>query len=272
MAVCPNYLDYELAVLRSNVAACHLKLEEWRDAIKSATAALDGLDRLERAGKEAEEQRQKTEDAEAGEDDEVTEEIVSAGARKAAPAPPKGEDDAEAAGRKRREDIARIRAKALMRRARARSEAGGWSSLAGAEEDYKALAAMTNLGAADRRIVREQLRVLPPQVKAAQERETAEMWGKLKDVSSAFRFGPFTEIATVTLRPWSVPLLIHACLGPAWKRDTQALWSQHGQLPDGQGREERGLQHELQAIAASKNSDKHGELSHCKMAKAQSCC
>lgn len=70
-----------------------------------------------------------------------------------------------------------------MRRARARSEADGWSNLAGAEEDYKALAKMDNVGPGDRRIVAAQLRALPPRVKAAQERETAEMWGKLKEVS-----------------------------------------------------------------------------------------
>ena len=35
---------------------------------------------------------------------------------------------------KRKEDISRIKAKALMRRARARSEDGGWGSLQGAEE------------------------------------------------------------------------------------------------------------------------------------------
>ena len=53
----------------------------------------------------------------------------------------------------------------------------------GAEEDYKALEGMDNLGAADRKIVRDQLRVLPARTKAAQEKETAEMWDKLKDVS-----------------------------------------------------------------------------------------
>lgn len=112
----------------------------------------------------------------------MEEEIVSSGAEQAAPAPPK-EDDEAARQQKRREDILRIRAKALMRRARARSEEGGWSNLAGAEEDYKALSKMTNLAAADMKIVRTQLRALPPRVKEAQEKETAEMWGKLKEVS-----------------------------------------------------------------------------------------
>lgn len=71
-----------------------------------------------------------------------------------------------------------------MRRARARSEAGGWSNLAGAEEDYRVLAKMDNITPSDRRIVAAQLRTLPPRVKEAKERETAEMWGKLKEVSN----------------------------------------------------------------------------------------
>lgn len=87
----------------------------------------------------------------------------------------------------------RIRYKALMRRARARSEEGGWSNLAGAEEDYKALAAMPAgvVTPGDRKIVTAQLRSLPARVKEAQERETAEMWGKLKDVSDQT---PWTQL------------------------------------------------------------------------------
>jgi len=184
--VCPNYLDYELAVLKSNIAACHLKLDEWKEAINSATDALKGLDKV------SDKEKDEPEKADDGskpctgdnkEEEDVEEEIVSAGASKAAPALSKEGDDAEAAKRKREEDILRIRAKALMRRARARSELGGWSNLAGAEDDYKALSTMTNLSAADRRIVQKQLRELPPRTKAAQEKEVGEMWGKLKDVS-----------------------------------------------------------------------------------------
>ncbi|KAI8294723.1 hypothetical protein K4K56_001490 [Colletotrichum sp. SAR 10_98] len=180
VAVCPNYLDYDLAVLRSNISACHLKLEQWKDAISSATAALDGLDRIEREAVLEQERREK----ERAEEEDVEEEIVSSGASKAAPAPVGSDDPEEAARKKRQEDVLRIRAKALMRRARARSEEGGWQNLAGAEEDYKALSKMTNLAPADRKIVQTQLRVLPPRTKAAQEKETAEMWGKLKDLGN----------------------------------------------------------------------------------------
>lgn len=183
VAVCPSYLDYDVAVLKSNISACHLKLEEWKDAIKSATAAIDSLAKVE---KEEAEQEERDKEAKRIEE-EVEEEIVSTGATQAAPAPPKEEDAAEIARRKRKEDILRIRAKALMRRARARSEAGGWSNLSGAEEDYKLLAGMTNLSPADRKIVQTQLRLLPPRTKVAQEKETAEMWSKLKDVSAQFQ-------------------------------------------------------------------------------------
>jgi hypothetical protein len=121
LSTCPNYLDYEIAVLKSNIAACHLKLEDWKEAIKAATAALDGLDRLQGKNRDGE-----TKNGSKGvNDEEVDEEIVSEGATKA-------EDTSQ--GGKREADIERIRGKALMRRARARSEMGGWAALAGAEE------------------------------------------------------------------------------------------------------------------------------------------
>ncbi|KAK8052394.1 hypothetical protein PG993_003779 [Apiospora rasikravindrae] len=178
-SVCPHYLDYELAVLQSNISACHLKLEQWKDAISSATKALDGLGRLDVAAAEELAEAEKKQ----AEDDDIEDEIVSSGAQNSAPAA-KEETEAELARRKRKDDVARIRAKALMRRARARSEQGGWANLSGAEEDYKTLSTMENLSPADRKIVMTQLRVLPPKSKAAQEKEMAEMWGKLKDLGN----------------------------------------------------------------------------------------
>ena len=83
---------------------------------------------------------------------------------------------------KAKNDIRRIRSKALLRRGRARSEAGGWQNLAGAEEDYKTLSRMDGLTAADKHTINSQLRTLPPRTKAAQETETAEMWGKLRSL------------------------------------------------------------------------------------------
>ena len=105
-------------MLQSNIAACHLKLEDWKEAVKTATAALDGLDKLQ--GKTGEVKKD-----DAGEEEEVDEEIVSQGAEKA--------EDTSARGQ-REIDIERIRTKVLLRRARARSEMGGWSTLQGAEE------------------------------------------------------------------------------------------------------------------------------------------
>ncbi|KAI1151661.1 hypothetical protein F4825DRAFT_462427 [Nemania diffusa] len=181
-AICPHYLDYELAVLKSNIAACHLKLEQYKEAIRSATESLDNLSRSEKAALESAEKSSagNEKDAEEGEPEE---EIVSVGAQKSAPAIV-NETEAQQVARKRQDDILRIRAKALMRRARARSELGGWSNLSGAEEDYKVLSTMTNLTSADEKIVRTQLRTLPPRVKAAQEKEMSEMWGKLKDLGN----------------------------------------------------------------------------------------
>ncbi|KAL8408384.1 hypothetical protein RB594_006989 [Gaeumannomyces avenae] len=188
VAVCPNYLDFEVAVLKSNIAACHLKLEEWKSAATAATESLTRLEKLEKADADA--AAHEAADA-AREEEDVEEEIVSSGAAAAAPAPAvKEETAAQAARRLRVADVARIRAKALMRRARARSEEGGWSSLAGAEEDYKVLSGMANLGPADRKVVQAQLRALPPRTKAAQEKETAEMWGKLKQLGNGI-LSPF---------------------------------------------------------------------------------
>src|SRR5438045_2691542 len=47
ISACPNYLDYELAVLRSNIAACHVQLGHWKAAVKSATTSLEALNRLD---------------------------------------------------------------------------------------------------------------------------------------------------------------------------------------------------------------------------------
>ncbi|KAK7421870.1 hypothetical protein QQZ08_009748 [Neonectria magnoliae] len=201
IASCPKYLLYPRAVIQSNIAACHLKLEDWKDAIKSATEAIDGLAKLEREdprlnpdakGKPDEKETDDDESKPRDGDDDVEEEIISSGATRSAPPPPSPAAEARAA---LLADIQRIRSKSLMRRARARSEAGGWQNLSGAEEDYRALAATPNLSAADMRIVRAQLRDLPPRTKAAQEREMGEMWGKLKDLGNGILkpFGLSTE-------------------------------------------------------------------------------
>lgn len=194
-------------MLQSNVSACHLKLEQWKDAVRSASDSLKGLDRVDKeVAASAEEELQRkaqapppnTNNDDGDEDDDVEEEIVSSGAQQSGPAILRTKRETatatttatEDALQKRRDDAARIRAKALMRRARARSELGGWSDLSGAEEDYKQLAGMKNLGLADKKLVQTQLRDLPARTKAAQEKEMGEMWGKLKDVSILSLFLP----------------------------------------------------------------------------------
>ncbi|EPE28358.1 TPR-like protein [Glarea lozoyensis ATCC 20868] len=174
LATCPNYLDYEIAVLKSNVSACHLKLEDWKEAVKSATEALDGLERLEKQNAEKVEKLSK-------EEEEEIEVVMSDATRERLSKIPVEKPEPE---QKRLADIERIKAKALMRRAKARSEQGGWSVLQGAEEDYKILATMPNLSAADKRIVQQQLKALPPRTKAAQEKETGEMMDKLKQLGN----------------------------------------------------------------------------------------
>ncbi|KFY23317.1 hypothetical protein V493_05926 [Pseudogymnoascus sp. VKM F-4281 (FW-2241)] len=176
---CPNYLYYERAVLNSNIAACHLKLEEWKETVKAASDSVDDLDRLDPT-KTKDSKKDSSPKGEDGKEiveaqEEADEEIVSVGAAKA-------EDTSEAARRK--VDIERIRSKALLRRARARSELGGWSALGGAEEDYKELSKMSNLSPADRKVVQRQLILLPPRTKAAQEKEMGDMMGQLKQLGN----------------------------------------------------------------------------------------
>ncbi|KAG5662852.1 hypothetical protein KAF25_005270 [Fusarium avenaceum] len=179
---CPKYLHYPRAVIFSNIAACHIQLQDWKEAAKAASDSIKALETLEQndprlnpdGKKKSEEQAKK-------EDEDVEEEIISNGATRAAPAPVKVDEEVETL----KANIQRIRCKALMRRARGRSEAGGWHNLAGAEEDCKALAAKPeSLSPADLRVVRKQLRDLPPRVKVAQEKEMGEMWGKLKDLGN----------------------------------------------------------------------------------------
>ncbi|KAL1960420.1 hypothetical protein VTO42DRAFT_7719 [Malbranchea cinnamomea] len=187
LASCPNYLEFEIAVLRSNLAACHLKLEDWKAAVDAATASIECLERLlPSSSKNAKNQRNKNggtgTDTTHVEDDKSTHKVVELRGD--------GEDD-ESAQLKRlvendtkREDVMRIRAKSLMRRGRARMELGGWANLQGAEEDYKELLQLKVLPPQDERMVREKLRELRPRLNAAKEKEMAEMLGKLKELGN----------------------------------------------------------------------------------------
>ncbi|KND91722.1 Tetratricopeptide repeat protein 1 [Tolypocladium ophioglossoides CBS 100239] len=207
----PKFSYFEQAVVQSNIAACHLKLEQWKEAIKASTQALDGLAKLEEQNPElvgtdkpagsghepAEDGTSKrndgTRDKTKAPEKDFDEEIISPGALESAPAPLPSQPPFPVEARKA--DVLRIRIKALLRRARARSEAGGWQNLAGAEEDYRALDGMPSLGPADMRTVRSQLKALPPRTKAAQEAEMGEMWGKLRHLGDGILkpFGLSTE-------------------------------------------------------------------------------
>ncbi|KAL4898093.1 hypothetical protein BDV59DRAFT_197044 [Aspergillus ambiguus] len=196
LASCPNYLDYEVAVLRSNMAACYLKLEDWKASVDAATASLDRLDKMIplSASSEPNESQSKQSDTGptdavvelTGDDEEAEQELKRL----------KAEDE-------RKADVMRIRAKALMRRARAKSLLGGWGNLQGAEEDYKVLAAMENLPPDERRIVQKALRELPARINQAREKEMAEMMGKLKDLGNGILkpFGLSTDNFKFTQDP-----------------------------------------------------------------------
>lgn len=153
-------------MLHSNIAACHLKLSDHKDATKAATVSLDVLKKLEEKLKQDEENKDKEEEAD--------EEIVSSGAETAAPI----QDDLTTS-------IQRIRIKSLLRRARAYHEMDppSWHSLSSSQSDYTALQAYP-LTSSDKATVRGMLRELEPRVKQAQEKEMGEMWGKLKDLGN----------------------------------------------------------------------------------------
>ncbi|KKA29604.1 hypothetical protein TD95_000712 [Thielaviopsis punctulata] len=172
LLVSPPSRPFDIAVLHANIAACQLKLTEWADAITSATSALALLDTDKKT-------------AEPDEEAPVEAEIVSLGAQTAAPAPTALPPDRAA--------VHKLKCKILLRRARARSHVAGWQNLLGAEEDYKQLAAYARvssdanaggLGALDRRTVEAELKTLPPRIKEAQDKEMAEMWGKLKGLGN----------------------------------------------------------------------------------------
>ncbi|KAF2239901.1 putative tetratricopeptide repeat protein 1 [Viridothelium virens] len=168
LASCPAYLDYELAVLRSNIAACHIKLSEWKEAIEAADRSLEGLERVDPTPKTT------TAVGKDGENEAVEEVNEQTAARIEA---------FEKSGRNHG-DVQRIRIKVLLRRARARMETGGWAALQGAEEDYKQLIGMQELQATDKKAVDKALRELPPRLEEAKSKEMGDMMGKLKDLGN----------------------------------------------------------------------------------------
>ncbi|TKA80933.1 hypothetical protein B0A49_00946 [Cryomyces minteri] len=165
LSTCPNHLDYEIAVLRSNIAACHLKLQDWKAAIDAATASLECLDRVDPPST----QRGGQDGAGAVEEvDDETEARIEA-LRKS--------------GRSS-DDVQKLRTKALLRRAKARLETGGWAALQGADEDYRALSLLPTLTPPDRKTVERALKDLGPRLEEAKSREMGEMMAKLKQLGN----------------------------------------------------------------------------------------
>lgn len=185
---------YDLALLKSNMAACYIKMTDWKEANKTATDALDALDKeVRRIEKEKANPKKEVPTEEEDDDDDdssVEEEIISEGAKLAArpPPPPKAPKPPPKPVGPTDQDILRIRSKILLRRGRARSELGGWANLAGAEEDYKALSALPKgtLPATDVQLVKKQLKDLPARTNKAKDEEMGDMMGKLKEVSCFF--------------------------------------------------------------------------------------
>lgn len=191
LATCPTYLEYDIAVLHSNIAACHIKLAEWKAAVESATRALDALERVDPppppgAGKEGGEGGV----VELEDGDDATEVRMAALARTG----------------KTANDVYKLRTKALLRRAKARAEVGGWSALQGALEDYEALAKPPHqLAGLDRSAVQAALRELPPKLNKAKDEEMADMMGKLKQLGNGILkpFGLSTDNFQFTQDPSS---------------------------------------------------------------------
>lgn len=171
LAVCPAYLEYDIAVLHSNIAACHLKLEEWKQAVASATQALEALDAIDPPASTTQKDGS---GGDAGEGkveeiDDATEVRIAALTRTG----------------KTMNDVQKLRTKALLRRAKARQQVGGWSSLQGALEDYQALSKPRHqLSSLDRKAVQAALRELPPRLDEAKNTELADMMGKLKQLGN----------------------------------------------------------------------------------------
>ncbi|KAJ5783158.1 hypothetical protein N7457_004932 [Penicillium paradoxum] len=187
LASCPSYLDFDVAIIHSNIAACHLKLQDWKAAVDSATVSVDRLDKIippipqdkgaESKGKEI-----------SGSESKGTEAVVEISG---------DDEDAELEELERlkeqdeqRNKVMRLRAKVLMRRAKAKTEIGGWGSLQGASEDYQALSAIENLPADDKRVVQRALRELPERINKAREKEMGDMMGKLKELGNGI-LSPF---------------------------------------------------------------------------------
>jgi len=209
LASCPIYLDYEIAVLRANIAACHLKLLEWKEAVEQATKSLDCLDRLDPLPK-----AKKTETEDTGKDTPLSD-INKSGTTSArngnlrerplparsTPSVPAAEPDiveevddataaaidALAASGHTFDEVQKLRVKALLRRAKANNEIGSWSALQTAEEDYRLLLSprlAASVSPLDLKSAKTVMATLPKRLEEAKKKDVDEMMGKLKELGN----------------------------------------------------------------------------------------
>jgi len=205
LASCPTYLDYEIAVLQANIAACHIKLSEWKEAVEHATKSLDCLERLDPLPKPKKtEQHDKGNDAKKAGIESMrngnTRDRPLPTARPAPPAPAAEPDiieevddataaaiDALAASGHTFDEVQKLRVKALLRRAKANNEIGSWSALQTAEEDYRLLLSprlAASLSPLDMKTVRAAVTTLPKRLEEAKKKDVDEMMGKLKELGN----------------------------------------------------------------------------------------
>jgi tetratricopeptide (TPR) repeat protein len=185
LSSCPNYIDYEIAVLKSNMAACHLSLEDWKNAIDSATEALNCLDRLHPLPKPTKPPTPNNPDQDPDPTDTVIELPSNPNSPSTTLLPPS-----------RLTDINRIRIRALTRRALSRRRLATWTSLTGAQEDYTLLLSLllttttTNTSSSSSSdattltLARTALHSLPAEINRAKDREMGEMMGKLRELGN----------------------------------------------------------------------------------------
>ena len=179
LASCPNYLDYEIAVLRSNVAACHLKLQEWKDAVESATKGVECLERLEPLPMLKKPTTDSDGKVEVAEEGQIVEEVDESVADRIEALTQSGHTI---------DEVRKLQIKMLMRRGKGRSEQNSWTTLQGADEDYRTLLHQSMLpfmSATDRRQVVESAQRLTPRLDEAKTREMAEMMDKLKGLGNS---------------------------------------------------------------------------------------
>lgn len=179
LSSCPNYLDYEIAVLRSNVAACHLKLQEWKEAVESAGKGVECLERLEPLPSPRKEKAKGDEGSEGEAEDGAIEEVDENVEERI--------ENLRQSGRTL-DEVRKLQIKLLMRRAKARTEQGGWANLQSADEDYRTLLLPTMLpflSPTDRRQVVDAAQKLTPKLNDAKEKEMAEMMDKLKGLGNS---------------------------------------------------------------------------------------